>query len=94
VFLSNTSANQTLEHNLKPNDPDYSPCWTFKIEGKLLDSSKKSDALPKFTTFFKQIVIEIQRDNLLFPQGNVIQVTRTNISGPMYQEHLIWMAWK
>jgi SWI/SNF-related matrix-associated actin-dependent regulator of chromatin subfamily D len=77
VFLSNTSANQTLEDSLKPNDPDYAPCWTFKIEGKLLDApgmKKSNEPQPKFTSFFKSIVIEIQRDNMLFPQGNLIQV--------------------
>jgi SWI/SNF-related matrix-associated actin-dependent regulator of chromatin subfamily D len=72
--LSNTSANQTLEDSLKPNDPDYSPCWTFKIEGKLLEA-KQSEPQPKFTSFFKSIVIEIQRDSSLYPQGNLIQVS-------------------
>ncbi|KAI8901336.1 SWI/SNF complex 60 kDa subunit [Globomyces pollinis-pini] len=76
IFLSNTSANQPYD----PVDesvplPDRVPSWTFKIEGRLLDAPntrKQPEYQPKFSSFFKSIMIEIERDNTLYP-GNHIQ---------------------
>nr|KAJ3419341.1 SWI SNF, matrix associated, actin dependent regulator of chromatin, sub d, member 3 [Polyrhizophydium stewartii] len=44
--------------------------WTLKIEGRLVDPPYQ----PKFTTFFKKIIIELKRDPQQFPEGSIIEV--------------------
>ena len=57
-------------------ETDRTPSWTFKMEGRLLELNTKvqPENKPKFTSFFKRVVIEIQRDQNLYPQGNLINV--------------------
>ncbi|KAJ3313450.1 SWI/SNF complex component snf12 [Boothiomyces sp. JEL0838] len=74
VFLSNLAANQPWDTS-EPTG-DKVPNWTFKIQGRLLDppnTRKQTENPSKFSSFFKSIVIEIERDTELFAQGNVIQ---------------------
>jgi SWI/SNF-related matrix-associated actin-dependent regulator of chromatin subfamily D len=94
--MSNICANQSLEEGLNPLEADQAPCWTFKIEGRLLDNTKGKpvEQQPKFTSFFKSIVIEVQRENDLFPQGNLIQVCTSSYSGKTLPQHQKWTDWK
>ena len=94
--MSNICANQALEEGLNPLEADQAPCWTFKIEGRLLDNTKgkPTEPQPKFTSFFKSIVIEVQRENDLFPQGNLIQVLTYSCSGKIHLQLQKWMDWK
>ncbi|KAI9469002.1 MAG: hypothetical protein EXX96DRAFT_492611 [Benjaminiella poitrasii] len=79
IFLSNTAADQPgqLEegNNFETND-DNAPSWTLRLEGRLLDPlipTKKAQPVQKFTSFFKSIIVELDRDPEMFPEGNIIE---------------------
>ncbi|KAI8095129.1 uncharacterized protein B0P05DRAFT_524830, partial [Gilbertella persicaria] len=79
IFVSNTAADQPSQsedaNNFESND-DNAPSWTLKIEGRLLDPlipTKKAQPIQKFTSFFKSIIVELDRDPDQFPQGNIIE---------------------
>jgi hypothetical protein len=63
IYLSNTSHNQTgAQEDSSSLLVDRSPTWTFKIQGALVDkdSSQTIPApIPKFSSFFKRILIEV-----------------------------------
>lgn len=48
------------------------PSWTLRIEGKLLEtissSRYKNHQWPKFSSFFKSVVVELDRDPELYPE--------------------------
>lgn len=79
IFMSNTAADQPGQidegNNFELNDLN-APSWTLKIEGRLLDPlipTKKAQPVQKFTSFFKSIIIELDRDPELFPDGNITE---------------------
>ncbi|KAI8994456.1 hypothetical protein BDB01DRAFT_846506, partial [Pilobolus umbonatus] len=79
IFISNTAADQ-LSHVEEGNNYDLNtgnaPSWTLRIEGRLLDPlipTKKAQPIQKFTSFFKSIVVELDRDQELYPDGNIIE---------------------
>ncbi|KND03228.1 uncharacterized protein SPPG_02282 [Spizellomyces punctatus DAOM BR117] len=83
IFLSNLSSDQYVEMNpLSENEDVFSlesmraPSWTLRIEGRLLDlpNSRKPQANPpKFSTFVRSVIVELQRDKDLYPEGNIIE---------------------
>lgn len=83
LFVSNTTSqpmnNEELDFNL---NNDIAPSWTLKIEGKLLDCPTS----PKLTSFFRSIVVELDRDPNLYPEGNVVEWQRQ--SGHADYDHI------
>jgi SWI/SNF-related matrix-associated actin-dependent regulator of chromatin subfamily D len=78
--LSNTAADQT--HGLDEDshfdlNNDNPPSWTFKVQGRLLDPlipTKKAQPVQKLTSFFKSIIVELDRDPDQYPEGNITEV--------------------
>ncbi|KAG6865588.1 hypothetical protein C0991_001137 [Blastosporella zonata] len=56
------------------------PAWAFKIEGRLLElpNQRTRDKTPqrKFSTMIKRMVIELDRDPSLYPEGNIVEWPR------------------
>ncbi|KAG2234565.1 hypothetical protein INT48_000468 [Thamnidium elegans] len=79
IFVSNTAADQVSQlhdRNSFEMNNENAPSWTLKIEGRLLDPlipTKKAQPIQKFTSFFKSIIVELDRDPDMFPEGNIIE---------------------
>ncbi|KAI9494431.1 hypothetical protein BDB00DRAFT_819141 [Zychaea mexicana] len=81
IFVSNTSSDQApTQQNTEDENYDFNsgnpPSWTLKIEGRLLDPpipTKKAQPVQKFTSFFRSICIELDRDPKLYPEGNTVE---------------------
>ncbi|KAF7721459.1 SWI/SNF complex component snf12 [Apophysomyces ossiformis] len=82
IFISNASADQlTSQQNVDEEsafdlNSGNAPSWTLKIEGRLLDPpvpTKKAQPVQKFTSFFRSIIVELERDPNLYPEGNIIE---------------------
>ncbi|KAI8365192.1 uncharacterized protein BYT42DRAFT_505765, partial [Radiomyces spectabilis] len=81
VFVSNTSSDQSGLSNENGGESfdltnGQAPSWTLKIEGTLLDSANSTNQslpTPKFTSFFRSIVVDLERDPAVYPEGNVIE---------------------
>ncbi|KAG2213649.1 hypothetical protein INT46_000824 [Mucor plumbeus] len=79
LFISNTTSDQssTIEdENAFDLNNGTVPSWTLKIEGRLLDPavpSKKAQPVQKLTSFFRSVVVELERDPSLYPEGNLIE---------------------
>ncbi|KIY65666.1 SWI/SNF complex 60 kDa subunit, partial [Cylindrobasidium torrendii FP15055 ss-10] len=87
IFLSHTVANQVWqtggEETADPETGEGIPSWSLKIEGRLLESpSQRKDKGPprKFSTFIKRMTVELDRDNSLYPDGNIVEWPRS--TGP------------
>ncbi|KAH8822733.1 SWI/SNF complex protein [Flagelloscypha sp. PMI_526] len=90
LFLSHTVSGQAWQTNSMDNDaekPDFETgegiaAWQFKLDGRLLEMqrSKGPPSQRKFSTLVKKMMIELERDPTLYPDGNVIEWPR--ISGP------------
>ncbi|CAG8516225.1 20078_t:CDS:2, partial [Racocetra persica] len=84
VFISNTSCNQQPVQEVEGNEIDYGsniPAWTLKIEGRLLDPINAKNTRPptrKFSHFFKSIIVELDRDPEMYPEGNLIEWNKTS----------------
>ncbi|KAJ3215939.1 SWI SNF- matrix-associated actin-dependent regulator of chromatin sub D [Dinochytrium kinnereticum] len=83
IFLANLAANQFAEDKEAGGelevDPSRIPSWTLQIQGRLLDppNSRKLSNQPKFSTFVKTIVVQLDRDPSLFADGNIIEFRKT-----------------
>ncbi|KAI8822160.1 SWI/SNF-related matrix-associated actin-dependent regulator of chromatin subfamily D member 1 [Fimicolochytrium jonesii] len=80
VFLSNLASDQfadvTEEEDLFSLETMRAPSWTLRIEGRLLDlpaSRKPQVNPPKFSSFVRSVVVELERDGNLYPEDNVIE---------------------
>lgn len=64
------------------------PAWSLKVEGRLLElpNQRARDRVPprKFSTLIKRMIIELDRDPTLYPDGNVVEWPR----GPTIQQPL------
>ncbi|CAB4412110.1 unnamed protein product [Rhizophagus irregularis] len=86
VFISNTAVNQNPQRDSESNDIGFGdtnvPAWILKIEGRLLDpsNSSKTNKIPsrKFSTFFISIIVDLDRDPEMYPDGNTIEWNKTN----------------
>lgn len=86
IFVSNTSAYQHVSTSTLTADI---PSWTLRVEGRLMDvllhipwlnvysdsKVKGAKSTKKMSSFMRKIVIELDRDPELFPEGNLIEVT-------------------
>ncbi|KAJ6591769.1 SWI/SNF complex 60 kDa subunit [Mycena vulgaris] len=86
VFMSHTVSGQSWQTTPDLNDaPNFEtgegiPAWALKIEGRLLElpnqRSKDKGSVRKFSTFIKRMVVELDRDATLYPDGNIVEWPR------------------
>ncbi|KAJ7439843.1 SWI/SNF complex protein [Mycena latifolia] len=86
IFMSHTVSGQSWQTTPDLNDaPNFEtgegiPAWALKIEGRLLElpnqRSKDKGAVRKFSTFIKRMVVELDRDATLYPDGNIVEWPR------------------
>ena len=77
---------------------DTIPSWTLRIQGRLLDvrlffshkqppnTRKPPTNPPRFSNFVKKVVVELKRDESLYPQGNIIEVCYNKHSHPQWEK--------
>ncbi|KAI0060153.1 BAR-domain-containing protein [Artomyces pyxidatus] len=84
LFLSHTVSGQTWQTGEASTSetPNFEtgqgiPAWQLKLEGRLLEvpNQRSRDRVPprQFSTFIKNMVIELDRDPALYPDGNVVE---------------------
>ncbi|KAF9235929.1 BAR-domain-containing protein [Melanogaster broomeanus] len=56
------------------------PAWSLKVEGRLLEvpnqRSRDKVAPRKFSTFIKRMIVDLDRDPTLYPDGNIVEWPR------------------
>ncbi|KAI6002430.1 SWI/SNF complex 60 kDa subunit [Pisolithus orientalis] len=82
VFLSHTVSGQSWQVGDAESEPvnfetgQGIPAWSFKVEGRLLElpnQRSRDKAVPrKFSTFIKRMIVELDRDPNLYPDGNIL----------------------
>ncbi|EAU87711.1 SWI/SNF complex 60 kDa subunit, partial [Coprinopsis cinerea okayama7 len=90
IFLSHTTSGQLWQTNGEQvanfETGEGIPAWQFRIEGRLLEipNQRHRDRVPmrKFSTFIKRMVIELDRDPALYPDGNIIEWPRLHSGAP------------
>ncbi|KAL1920286.1 uncharacterized protein VTP21DRAFT_1432 [Calcarisporiella thermophila] len=90
VFISNLASDQPSQRGENEDDEGdvdatvNPPSWTLRIEGRLLEpsssSSKNRPPSKKFSSFFRSIVVELERDPTLYPEGNLVEWVKTPTS--------------
>ncbi|KAI8927430.1 hypothetical protein BC831DRAFT_398627, partial [Entophlyctis helioformis] len=90
VFVSNLAVNQLADtqdgltsklEDVYDMSSARIPEWTLKIEGRLIDAlymRKPPPYQPKFSSFFKSVVVELKRDAELYPDGNLVEWHKTS----------------
>ncbi|OCH90078.1 SWI/SNF complex 60 kDa subunit [Obba rivulosa] len=83
IFMSHTVSGQAwqqgadAEPKINPETGEGIPAFSFRIEGRLLEipNQRAKDRAPprKFSTLIKQMAIELDRDPILYPEGNVVE---------------------
>ncbi len=76
IFISNTSF--PAKDAPEGEDPSTT-AWELRVEGRLLDEDKKADpskSKRKFSSFFKSLVIELDKD-LYGPDNHLVEWRRT-----------------
>ncbi|KAF9910094.1 SWI SNF, matrix associated, actin dependent regulator of chromatin, sub d, member 1 [Lobosporangium transversale] len=81
IFISNLSHDQDAlesEDEEPQLDKGPTPSWTLKVEGRLVDevnasAYKNRQTSRKFSSFFKSVMIELDRDSNLYPNGNFVE---------------------
>ncbi|KAI5118709.1 hypothetical protein M0805_004509 [Coniferiporia weirii] len=83
IFLSHTVSDQVWQTAGQSSGevPNYEggqgiPSWVFKIEGRLLDPSGRSrdkGAQKRFSDVVKHLVVDLERDPNLYPDGNTVE---------------------
>ncbi|KAJ7043386.1 SWI/SNF complex protein [Mycena alexandri] len=86
LFMSHTVSGQSWQTAPDLNDaPNFEtgegiPAWALKIEGRLLElpnqRAKDKTTVRKFSTFIKRMVVELDRDATLYPDGNIVEWPR------------------
>ncbi|KAH7924416.1 SWI/SNF complex 60 kDa subunit [Leucogyrophana mollusca] len=96
IFLSHTVSGQAWQVGESGGDGGEAgvnfetgqgiPAWSLKIEGRLLEipNQRSRDRVPprKFSTFIKRMVVELDRDPALYPDGNIMEWPRASNSQP------------
>ncbi|KAI6030177.1 hypothetical protein EDC04DRAFT_2572396 [Pisolithus marmoratus] len=92
VFLSHTVSGQSWQVGDTESDPvnfetgQGIPAWSFKVEGRLLElpnQRSRDKVVPrKFSTFIKKMVVELDRDPNLYPDGNIMEWPRAQGTQP------------
>ncbi|KAK0483375.1 BAR-domain-containing protein [Armillaria novae-zelandiae] len=92
LFLSHTVSSQIWqtggEQMANFETGEGIPAWSFKIEGRLLEvgNQRSKDKAPtrKFSTFIKKMIVELDRDPSLYPEGNIVEWPRaTGLQNPV-----------
>ncbi|GLB44557.1 putative SWIB/MDM2 domain containing protein [Lyophyllum shimeji] len=84
IFLSHTVSGQLWqtggEVTANFETGEGIPAWQFKIEGRLLElpNQRTRDKVPqrKFSTMIKRMVVELDRDPSVYPEGNIVEWPR------------------
>ncbi|KAI0753690.1 SWI/SNF complex 60 kDa subunit [Fomes fomentarius] len=87
IFLSHTVSGQAwqregVEGDAAPNPEtgENIPAWQLRIDGRMLElpNQRSKDRNPprKFSSLIKQLVVELDRDPTLYPEGNVVEWLR------------------
>ncbi|KAG2137476.1 BAR-domain-containing protein [Suillus clintonianus] len=94
LFLSHTVSGQTWQNGeagaegVNFETGQGIPAWSLKVEGRLLElpNQRARDRVPprKFSTLIKRMIVELDRDPILYPDGNVVEWPR----GPAIQQPL------
>ncbi|TDL14860.1 SWI/SNF complex protein [Rickenella mellea] len=88
IFLSHTVSDQAwqTEGLAPPEAHDFDtgkgiPSWAFKFEGRLLEVPGRRDKGPlrKFSSFIKSLVVDLDRDQNLYPDGNIVEWHRPQV---------------
>ncbi|KAI6143230.1 SWI/SNF complex 60 kDa subunit [Pisolithus tinctorius] len=87
VFLSHSVSGQSWQVGDAESEPvnfetgQGIPAWSFKVEGRLLElpnQRSRDKVVPrKFSTFIKRMIVELDRDPSLYPDGNILEWPRT-----------------
>ena len=79
IFITNTfksAMNGAMENGGEPANPSEVPSWELRVEGKLLDdqnaSKPEQKGKRKFSSFFKSLVIELDKD-LYGPDNHLVE---------------------
>ncbi|KAH9837641.1 BAR-domain-containing protein [Rhodofomes roseus] len=68
------------EAKVNPETGEGIPAWQFRIDGRLLEipNHRAKDRVPprKLSALVKQMVVELDRDMNLYPEGNVVEWVR------------------
>ncbi|OSX56971.1 hypothetical protein POSPLADRAFT_1186264 [Postia placenta MAD-698-R-SB12] len=91
IFLSHTVSGQTWQQpvtasvgegeagKVEHDSGDGIPAWQLRIDGRLLEppNQRSKDRNPprKFSTLIKQMVVELDRDAALYPDGNIVEAS-------------------
>uniref|UniRef100_A0A8H7XP97 DM2 domain-containing protein n=1 Tax=Psilocybe cubensis TaxID=181762 RepID=A0A8H7XP97_PSICU len=88
IFMSHTVSGQQWQNMGEPQvAPNFEtgegiPAWSFKIEGRLLEvpNQRHKDKTPprKFSTLIKRMVVELDRDTNVYPEGNIVEWPRAH----------------
>ncbi|KAF8637155.1 hypothetical protein AX17_003059 [Amanita inopinata Kibby_2008] len=85
IFLSHTVSGQIWQTGDVAQTANFEtgegiPAWSFRVEGRLLEllNQRSRDKTPprKFSTLIKRMVIELDRDPSLYPDGNIVEWPR------------------
>ncbi|KAI0776606.1 SWI/SNF complex 60 kDa subunit [Trametes elegans] len=94
IFLSHTVSGQAWQREglegdaAKPNleTRENIPAWQLRIDGRVLEaSSRHKDKVPprKFSTLIKHMIVELDRDTTLYPDGNIVEWVKSANTTPM-----------
>ncbi|EGO02913.1 hypothetical protein SERLA73DRAFT_176377 [Serpula lacrymans var. lacrymans S7.3] len=96
IFLSHTVSGQAWQNGELGDGTDLTvnfengqgiPAWAFKIEGRLLElpnQRSRDRVVPrKFSTFIKRMIVELDRDPALYPDGNILEWPRASNAQPL-----------
>jgi len=65
---------------VNPETGEGIPAWQLRIDGRLLEipNQRAKDRVPprKFSNLIKQLVVELDRDMNLYPEGNIVEWVR------------------
>ncbi|KAF9236976.1 hypothetical protein BU15DRAFT_76343 [Melanogaster broomeanus] len=88
VFLSHTVSGQAWQVGETDGEGEAVnfetgqgiPAWSLKVEGRLLEvpnqRSRDKVAPRKFSTFIKRMIVDLDRDPTLYPDGNIVEWPR------------------
>ncbi|KAI0742381.1 hypothetical protein C8Q80DRAFT_1187942, partial [Daedaleopsis nitida] len=80
IFLSHTVFGQACQREgPNPETGENIPAWQLRIDGLMLERQKERNPPQpptQFSTVIKHMVVEIDRDTTLYPDGNIVEWIR------------------
>ncbi|KAI0632673.1 SWI/SNF complex 60 kDa subunit [Trametes polyzona] len=95
IFLSHTVSGQAWQREgldadaAQPNleTGENIPAWQLKIDGRVLEipNQRAKDRVPprKFSSLIKHMIVELDRDTTLYPDGNIVEWIRSPNQAPL-----------